>query len=467
MQRIVAFANTRTVMTLSSIFLTLCWFVGFALPLPQGSASDFGFFKAKYHSYQSPPYSSLKTHFEYQKEVLELTYLSKIEFLFEFSSLDWVSKDLALSTEQEKKFSVALEESKLIVAKANDAVREFNEKPVEYRFHASSKRELNDRLDGLREELDREYERGLTAQHRERVTQLLNRFDAKINGLEKVLLNLASRCNSSEEEVRDYARIESKIRGFCLTHRRQLPKNSGTKSKLTEGVLAYWVQDIVDEKLSEKLVDLYRELGHSYFPELILNELENVDSSPLKDLTTSLDFLWRIESKVNIFPNRTTERTVDELKKSGVLLFIRNLGYSPTYKRFFDMTHEQVRHAKSVYHDLKKAGEKPNEEVLADILLPVQMEMLDERIAWREVEVYGMGASMIHGRIGQQLGLTKEQKKQLIERSKEIKNLFQEHEAELDEMVYAQTREFLDKHGFENLFIEGFGPNPEPVSESD
>ncbi len=428
-------------------------------------------FEMKYHSYWTPPeYTDFKSPFEYEKEVLKKLYVCEEEYLLGLSKRKTVLADMNLSKRQQSDSDQMLKKIKRLQELLEDlkAARNANAKsPDDQAMTVKSTRlekEFGEQLESIR----RSFRRTFTQQERNRLRNFRNRIILKTRGVKTTLNELPRICNSADYVVSDellevHKQAQQNLRKFSLTYWARIKVE--LPDEIASGPLFYWLEEITGDKKAQQFKNVYDELGHGYFSELIMEEFDAFEESPLKKDALSLTELWERKGQFSIFPDGSTERKIEKTSEPGGKVFLENLAKSPTYQRFFEMTPSQCEAAKDYLAEVKSKDKGFFEQtsisdLLGNVLLPHQLELIEERAAWREVELFGVVAAIVHGRLATSLKLNEKQKKQLTEKAKSIRETFEKYETEKAGRLDSELKVFLEANGLGELYSIAFGETP-------
>ena len=437
--------------------------IGFALQ-PNEAAKQF---KISYHCYWTPSeFTKFKSPFEYEKEVLTKRYICEEEFLVDLASRGFVQKDLELSKTQ--------------LAAAADLRSEFIrlgetvEKVEALLSGNDGSTVVTKELEKLQKENAenrgkclKSFRHNFDKAERRRLRNFRNRIILKNIGVKSTLLNLPELCSSSDYQVPKsivvrHTAVGDRIRKFALVSR-SLRKVKPPK-ELAKGRLVFWLSGVVGEEKAAEFKGFYDELGHNYFPELIIEEFNSFEDSELRNGGLSLEDLWERKGRLVIFPEGNSNRSISRSDGPGAKVLLENLVRSSTYQRFFELTQPQRESAAALLSEIKNDEsffeENSAKDVLGKVLLPHQVNLLEQRAAWREVELYGVVASVLYGRLGDSMKLTPDQKEELLERAKSVPESFDEFEVAKDKRLDQELEKFFHSNGLEDLFVIAFGHTP-------
>ncbi len=161
----------------------------------------------------------------------------------------------------------------------------------------------------------------------------------------------------------------------------------------------------------------------------------------------SLEQLWSTDAIVKFKDDGSIERKIEVKKEqnTGVKNFLTSL-IDPVYSAALELTPAQRGEVRELLANLEsETHQRSLQQIVDEVFLPHQKLLFDDYCLWREVDVYGFTASVLHGRLRKHLQLSQDEISELQTNAPEI--------AQKYEAVYQTVQsEFYDS--YDDLFAQ-------------
>ena len=373
--------------------------------------------------FSSPPFSLSHSLTRIVHLKKSRRYFGKLDYLFSFvNQREDIQKEIGLSSKQQSRLP-ALSKKINNLIRSQKRENENNKLPNTL----SSERSTTD----LASKIDYEVKSWLTKKQLERVEQLENHYLVARYGGEfiRIFPTMFSDhwISSKHQKLHsvDWKSLSKEIDSHKLV------RLSGKLKFLKQ-----WLDGVVSEENLESLHLKTFKNGLGYYPILEIYALDNLDeiSAKIREAKDPMK-LWEVTANTVVGPTGKFERRFSKDSGNGQSNLLGCLAFDLGYKDFFEMTSDQVTEARvELKKMLPKNGLanvslddlKPDKKCFENILLPFQLELMEQRKLWREAEVYGIVPAIFAGRLGEQMQITDSDRKVLKNRAKAIVQSFNE-----------------------------------------
>lgn len=315
------------------------------------------------------------------------------------------------------------------------------------------------------DQIDKALSRILDPVQRNRLRQLANQLELSRQNPKNVMLQLAALVE--HEFVPAAIALEKRVskRELLQLNRelREEVERSGRKTSrdyfrewfaiaLNEDQLAWLKSELDLHSFRPISIQEYRSLGD-------LGEFRN----SLEGLT--LEAAWRTQSTARLAPTGVFTFEVGETDESGATNVLLNCVFDATFRDDLLITGFQKADAEAILrkHYDKARGTYENlsfDTLVEELFLPHQMQRLEERTCWREVEIYGLLPCLVHGRLSRRLEISPEDRDRMIAEAPGLRTRLDAIDVENWRLRMQVWRRFFDDRGECEMFDRTFGDPP-------
>lgn len=384
----------------------------------------------------SQPWSNLKLTSELEFSRRAFAYCGKWDYLFWFlAERGDVRQVLGISSTEEKQFF-------LVKPRVEKLRRDFIQQLKLRTTLAGTNgvETVNKEIESLTRQMETTVKEALSSRQTNRLEQVELQFRLKVYPKE-VCAQLAV----AFPELKD-AEIEEWLRG--TEGGREIIRNH----------IANWLESAIQEEKLRALKQEVSEFGLRHDPILELIGLDFYDNDIVGELrdVESIVELWDYSSKVVFSCTGVVDKTIERTKQPSGYGLLMALTISPSLQKYLELVPEQVTQSREIALRIKNK-KVDVKSALGELLLPHQLEHLQTRAVWREVELYGLGPCLMSGRLGKHIGLARLEYDSLKKSCPKFVSEMKQRLAEHDRSRFEDLRTCFDVSGLSREFAESFG----------